>query len=203
RAEDAAYVIVDEAHNLRNASTARSAALDRIILAGRHPKKVVLLTATPVNNSLVDLETLVKYFVRNDARFASIGIPSIRKYIRHAQALDPEALTPAHLFDLMDQVAVRRTRKFVKDNYRGETIIDAGRKIPIEFPEADVQRVDYTLDGPGEDLVSAVTYALDIPEEEAHAASFDVRRSDPERLLLSRYVPSRYLLAEDLNKTEV
>lgn len=75
RAEDAALVIVDGAHNLRNAGAAHSEALDRIILAGRHPKKVVLLTATPVNNSLIDLETLVKYFIRDDARFASIGIP--------------------------------------------------------------------------------------------------------------------------------
>lgn len=204
RAEDAALVIVDEAHNLRNAGAARSAALDRIILAGRHPKKVVLLTATPVNNSLIDLETLVKYFIRDDARFASIGIPSIRSYIRGAQALDPEALTPAHLFDLMDQVAVRRTRKFVKDNYRGETIAGPGGKmIPVEFPDADVRRVDYQLDEPGEALVDAVTYALDIPEAEAHVASFSVRRSDPGRLLLARYVPSRYLRTEDLNKTEV
>lgn len=204
RAEDAALVIVDEAHNLRNAGAARSEALDQIILAGRHPKKVVLLTATPVNNSLIDLETLVKYFVRDDARFASLGIPSIRKYIRSAQELDPEALTPAHLFDLMDQVAVRRTRKFVKDNYRGETIAGpGGKKIPVEFPDADVRRVDYVLDNPGKQLVDAVTYALDIPEDEAHVASFQVRRSDAGRLLLSRYVPSRYLKTEDLNKTEV
>lgn len=204
RAEDAALIIVDEAHNLRNASASRSEALDRIILAGRHPKKVVLLTATPVNNSLIDLETLVKYFIRDDARFASMGIPSIRKYIRDAQALDPEALTPAHLFDLMDQVAVRRTRKFVKENYRGETIAGpGGTKIPVEFPDADVRRVDYQLDEPGEGLVDAVTYALDIPESEAHVASFNVRRSDPGRLLLARYVPSRYLKTEDLDKTEV
>lgn len=204
QAEDAALIIVDEAHNLRNAGAARSTALDRIILAGRHPKKVVLLTATPVNNSLIDLETLVKYFIRDDARFASIGIPSIRGYIRKAQSLDPEALTPAHLFDLMDQVAVRRTRRFVKENYRGETIAGPGGKmIPVEFPDADVRRVDYQLDGPGEDLVDAVTYALDIPEAETHVASFTIRRGDPHRLLLSRYVPSRYLKTEDLDKTEV
>lgn len=204
RAEDAALVIVDEAHNLRNAGAARSAALDKIILAGKHPKKVVLLTATPVNNSLIDLETLIKYFIRDDSRFASVGIPSIRKYIRDAQALDPEALTPAHLFDLMDQVAVRRTRTFVKENYRGEMIAGpGGKKIPVEFPDADVRRVDYQLDEAGERLVKAVTYALDIPDDEAHVASFEIRRSDPERLLLSRYVPSRYLKSEDLNKTEV
>lgn len=204
RAEDAALVIVDEAHNLRNAGAARSTALDRIILAGKHPKKVVLLTATPVNNSLIDLETLVKYFIRDDARFASIGIPSIRGYIRHAQKLDPDALTPGHLFDLMDQVAVRRTRRFVKDNYRGETVPGpGGKKIPVEFPDPKVQRVDYELDTEGRTLVDAVTYALDIPENEQHAASFDVRRGDAGRLLLSRYAPSAYLKSAQLDGTQV
>ncbi|MGR0319448.1 SNF2-related protein [Agromyces sp. ZXT2-3] len=204
RAEDAALVIVDEAHNLRNAAASRSIALDQIILAGAHPKKVVLLTATPVNNSLIDLETLVKYFIRDDARFASIGIPSIRQYIRGAQKLDPDALTPGHLFDLMDQVAVRRTRRFVKDNYRGETVPGpGGRKIPVEFPDAKVQRVDYDLDGHGRALVDAVTYALDIPENEQHAASFEVRRGDPRRLLLSRYAPSAYLKSAKLDGTQV
>lgn len=204
RAEDAALVIVDEAHNLRNAGAARSAALDRIILAGKHPKKVVLLTATPVNNSLIDLETLVKYFIRDDARFASIGIPSIHEYIRHAQKLDPDALAPGHLFELMDQVAVRRTRRFVKENYLGETVPGpGGRKILVEFPDAKVRRIDYSLDAEGEALVDAVTYALDIPEEETHAASFDIRRGDERRLLLSRYAPSVYLKTAKLNGTQV
>ena len=204
RAEDAALVIVDEAHNLRNASAARSTALDRVILSGKHPKKVVLLTATPVNNSLADLETLIKYFVRDDARFASQGIPSVREYIRNAQRLDPEALTPAHLFDLMDEVAVRRTRSFVKQNYRGDTVPGpGGRRIVVEFPDADVYKVDYTLDQVGEQLVDAVTYALDNPESEKHVASFEQRRNDPGRLLLSRYAPSAYLLSEKLDARQV
>jgi hypothetical protein len=164
----------------------------------------VLLTATPVNNSLIDLETLVKYFIRDDARFAAIGIPSIRQYIKHAQKLDPDALTPGHLFDLMDQVAVRRTRRFVKENYRGETVPGpGGRKIPVEFPDAKVRRIDYVLDDEGEALVSAVTYALDIPDDEKHAASFEVRRGDSARLLLSRYAPSAYLKSAKLNGTQV
>jgi hypothetical protein len=203
-AEDAALIIVDEAHNLRNASAARSEALDKIILAGKHPKKVVLLTATPVNNSLIDLETLVKYFVRDDARFAAIGIPSIRQYIRKAQGVDPDALTPGHLFDLMDQVSVRRTRRFVKDNYRGETVAGpGGKRILVEFPDASVRRVDYELDEVGAALVDAVTYGLHIPEEEAHAASFTVRREDERRLLLSRYAPSAYLKSAQLDGTQV
>lgn len=204
KAEDAALVVVDEAHNMRNAGAARAEALDKVILAGANPKKVVLLTATPVNNSLIDLETLIKYFVRDDARFASIGIPSIRDYIRMAQRLDPEALTPGHLFDLMDQVAVRRTRSFVKKNYSGDKIVGPGGKlIPVEFPDAKARRIDYELDEAGNQLVDSMIYALDIPESEEHVASFGVRRDDPKRLLLSRYTPSAYLLTQKLDARQV
>ncbi len=78
--DEYSLVVVDEAHNLRNPAAQRSAAVNALV-AGANPKKVVLLTATPVNNSLMDLYTLVSYFVRNDAAFAGIGIPSIREYI--------------------------------------------------------------------------------------------------------------------------
>lgn len=202
--EDAALIIVDEAHNLRNANTARSEAIDRIILSGKSPKKVVLLTATPVNNSLIDLETLLKYFVRDDAKFAAIGIPSIREYIRNAQQLDPEALTPGHLFDLMDQVAVRRTRTFVKNNYQNETVPGPNNtQIPVNFPDAVARRVDYELDEAGTRLVESMIYALDVPEEEKHVASFEIRRADKERLLLARYTPSAYRHDRALDATQV
>uniref|UniRef100_UPI000AA859D3 SNF2-related protein n=1 Tax=Mycolicibacterium llatzerense TaxID=280871 RepID=UPI000AA859D3 len=147
--EDYSLVVIDEAHNLRNSGAQRSGAVDRVITAG-NPKKVVLLTATPVNNSLIDLETLVKYFIRDDARFASLGIPSIREYIKRAQAIDPANLTPEHLFDLMDQVAVRRTRKFVKEHYANEMIVGPdGKPTTIKFPQPKVRRIDYDLDGEG------------------------------------------------------
>lgn len=51
---DYAMVVVDEAHNLRNPATQHAGALRRL-LAGSPPKKLVLLTATSVNNSLWDL----------------------------------------------------------------------------------------------------------------------------------------------------
>lgn len=186
--QDYAMVVVDEAHNLRNAQAARSQAVDQVILDGLHPKKVVLLTATPVNNSLTDLDVLVRYFVRDDARFASVGIPSIRRYIRVAQALNPEDLTPAHLFDLMDQVAVRRTRKFIKDHYPGEEIIGPdGLPAVIRFPAPRVRRIDYDLDQTGLDLVDAVIYALDPPDP--------TDPPDPKKLKLARYTPSEYLVS--------
>ncbi|EQD50665.1 helicase domain protein, partial [mine drainage metagenome] len=54
--DDYSLVIIDEAHNLRNASTLTAQAV-MDLLWGEHPKKVLLLTATPVNNSLRDLQS--------------------------------------------------------------------------------------------------------------------------------------------------
>jgi len=193
QAEDYALVVIDEAHNLRNSGTARSAAVDSVILSGRYPKKTLLLTATPVNNSLTDLETLIRYFVRDDARFASIGIPSIRKYIQAARAVDPENLTPEHLFDLMDQVAVRRTRKFVKELYPNEEVIGPdGKPMLIRFPGAEVRRIDYQLDDSDLELIDAMIYALDLPDFEDPHDLYRKQSADPNRLTLARYVTSAY-----------
>lgn len=191
---DYAMIVVDEAHNLRNSGAEQSKAIDRVILEGKYPKKVVLLTATPVNNSLQDLDTLVRYFIRDDARFANLDIPSIRKYIRRAQDMDPENLTPDHLFQLMDQVAVRRTRKFVKEFYPNESIRNPkGELVPIKFPTPRVRRIDYELSGAGDQLVSAVLMALKVDDQEDLYSAYSSAKADPERLMLARYTPSRYL----------
>jgi len=202
--DDFALVVIDEAHNLRNAAAQRSEAIDRAILAGSTPKKVVLLTATPVNNSLTDLETLIKYFVRDDAQFASENIPSIKQYIKHAQDLEPERLTPEHLFTLMDQVAVRRTRKFVKDNYPGQEIEGPnGQKMVVEFPTPKVYRIDYELDEIGNQLISKVVYALDLPEDTPMVARYKEKKNDPGRLILARYTSSAYLISGEIERFQV
>ncbi|MDE0115640.1 MAG: SNF2-related protein, partial [bacterium] len=118
---DYAMVVIDEAHKLRNPGTQRAQALRRL-LAGSPPKKLVMLTATPVNNSLWDLYHLLGYFLRNDAAFADAGIRSLRDHFANAMALNPDDLTPEHLFDVLDAVAVRRTRAFVKRFYPNDTI---------------------------------------------------------------------------------
>ncbi|WP_454301832.1 SNF2-related protein [Salana multivorans] len=201
--EDYSLVVVDEAHNLRNVGAQRSEAVDRVITAGG-PKRVVLLTATPVNNSLADLETLVKYFIRDDAQFASLGMPSIREYIKRAADMDPENLTPEHLFDLMDQVAVRRTRRFVKEHYPNELITGPdGTLTTIKFPQPKVRRVDYELDQDGVDLIDAVVYALDDPTDPRAPRAWQDRSRDPDRLMLARYLASMYTLDHDLAEYEI
>lgn len=201
--EDYSLVVIDEAHNLRNSGAQRSGAVDRVITAGS-PKRVVLLTATPVNNSLADLETLIKYFIRDDARFASLGIPSIREYIKQARAIDPANLTPEHLFDLMDRVAVRRTRKFVKEHYANELIIGPdGKPTTIKFPQPKVRRIDYDLDDDGLALIDAMVYALDDPTDPHAPRAWEDRSRDSNRLMLARYLSSMYTVDHDLQEYQI
>ena len=200
--DDYAFVVIDEAHNLRNASTLRaSAVMD--LLWGEHPKKVMLLTATPVNNSLRDLQTLVSYFVRNDAQFAPLGIPSMADYIAAAQAQDPETLSPEHLFDLMDRVAVRRTRRFIKKEYIHDLIRDnRGNLVPIEFPTPVVNRITYELDELATELVDKVIHALAVSDDEGLVVRSGSHR-DPSRLSLARYASSLYGAGEDIDQLQI
>lgn len=200
--DEYALVVIDEAHNLRNAATQR-ADIVRRLLGGAFPKRLVLMTATPVNNSLLDLHTLVTYFVRNDAAFASRGIPSLFGYVRDAQAQDPETLSPVHLFAMLDEIAVRRTRGFVKRHYAGSTIRGPdGRDIPIEFPTPRVERVDYGLDDAGRELIDQMIAALQpAADEELHWEPGHHRNA--RRLTFARYIPSRYAISESVERTQV
>ena len=189
---DYAMVVIDEAQNLRNPSTQRADALRRL-LAGSPPKKLVLLSATPVNNSLWDLYYLLSYFLRNDATFADVGIRSLRDHFARAMAQNPDDLTPEHLFDVLDAVAVRRTRSFVKRFYPNDTVRIDGRLQPITFPTPRVRRVTYDLDAVLPGFFDRIARALDP----------DAAPGDPEALKLARYVPSQYRLDRALDTYEV
>ncbi len=98
-------VVVDEAHAFRNPRTARYRALRPLCRTAR----VVLLTATPVNNSLSDLYFQLRLCC-SDSAFRDIGIGSLRAFL----------LTPAappsdvDLARLRGAVIVRRTRAQVR-----------------------------------------------------------------------------------------
>lgn len=192
--DDYAMVVVDEAHNARNLSTQRAVALNRL-LAGTPPKKVVLLTATPVNNSLWDLHAVLSFFLRNDAVFADAGIRSLRDHFAQAMAMNPDDLSPEHLFDILDAVAVRRTRQFVKRYYPNDTVRVDGRDIPIVFPTPRVLEVDYDLDDVLPGFFDRFADALDPPD--------GTPLSEPTVLSLARYAPSRYRLDNDVDAYEV
>ena len=187
-----AMVVIDEAHNLRNPATQRAQALRRL-LDGSPPKQLVLLTATPVNNSLWDLYHQLGYFLRNDAAFADVGIPSMRDHFARAMSINPDDLTPEHLFDVLDAVAVRRTRSFVKAYYPNDTVPIDGRDQIIAFSTPRVRRVNYDLDAMLPGFFDRIARALDP----------DASPDDPQSLTLARYVPSMYRLDRSPDSYEI
>ncbi len=136
-------IVVDEAHAFRSSETTYYRALRRLMAAGGVEKRLILLTATPVNNSLWDLYWQLLLFARTESRFAEIGIPNFREYIVRALGLDMEALTPAHLFPLLDAVSVRRTRTHIKRFFPGATLNTPDGPVPIVFPTPRLHRVGY------------------------------------------------------------
>jgi Helicase conserved C-terminal domain/PLD-like domain/SNF2-related domain len=181
-----ALIVIDEAHNARNPSTQRADAIRRL-LSGRYPKDLVLLTATPVNNSLWDLYYLLVMFLRNDAAFADIGISSLRDHFARAMALNPDDLSPEHLFDVLDAVAVRRTRSFVKRFYPTDTVRIDGRDVPITFPTPRVRKVTYDFDTVLPGFFDRFAAALDVDD-----STVPDPVANPGLLTLARYAPSRY-----------
>lgn len=179
---DYAMVVIDEAHNLRNPATLRAHAVRRL-LAGSPPKDLVLLTATPVNNSLWDLYYLLSYFIKNDAVFADSGIRSLRDHFSRAMAMNPDDLSPEHLFDVLDAVAVRRTRSFVKSYYPNDTVIVDGQRVSITFPTPRVAKVDYDFGAVLPGFFDRLARALD---------GTQTAPGDPTVLTLARYMPSSY-----------
>lgn len=193
--DEYAMVVVDEAHGMRNDATQRAQALHRL-LQGEVPKDLVLLTATPVNNSLEDLFVLIMYFARSDAAFSDIGIPSLRRYFNQAIAMSPDELSPEHLFDVLDAVAVRRTRRFVKNHYKGDKITVNGDEQTITFPTSRVHRVEYNLDevlpGVFDDLAVALGADIDDHDLDGSVAAGVILNEPGEVLTMARYVPSRF-----------
>jgi hypothetical protein len=203
--EEYALVVLDEAHTVRNGDTLRARALLDILkaspLTGAQRKRVVLLTATPVNNALGDLHSLLSYFIVHDDEFAEIGIPSLAAHFRSLDKMDTDDLSPELLFDILDAVAVRRTRQFVRQHYVGQRIDKTGAT--LVFPEPVARRVDYDLAPVLAGFFDAFAHALGADKDPGEPDPFyagtippeGLSSIDPDRLTLAGYTPSRYLLA--------
>lgn len=174
-----ALVIVDEAQAFRNPDTRRAQALRRL-LQGKPPKTLVLMTATPVNNSLWDLYYLLTYFIGHDAAFSDVGIRSLKDRFIESARMDPDDLRPDALFDILDATTVRRTRHFVRRYYPNDRVIGPGGiDMPVQFPDPHVRAVNYSFD-------EALPGFFD-----EFAAALAPAEGDP-GLTLARYTPRRY-----------
>lgn len=161
-------VVIDESHNFRNKKSPRQDGLTRYdhlmqkIIQDGAKTRVLMLSATPVNNRLADLRNQIAFITENDDKALSeYGINSIDATVRKAQAGfnewqkgPTEQRNTAELvrmlgfdyFKLLDSYTIARSRKHIEKYYgTEETGVFPARLTPInhrvcidalgEFPE--------------------------------------------------------------------
>ncbi|MDB5986780.1 MAG: helicase domain protein [Nevskia sp.] len=183
-------VVIDESHNFRNKATHkdRDTRYDRLmkrIIKDGVKTRVLMLSATPVNNRLADLKNQIAFVTEgDDTALEAHNIPSIEATVRQAQLqfnrwmnLEDVDRKPARLLDmlgfdyfkLLDLLTIARSRKHIEKYYgTAETGKFPERLKPINI------RVDVDL------------------EKEFH--SIREINSEIRRLNLSAYAPLRYVL---------
>ncbi|NLE37139.1 MAG: helicase [Pirellulaceae bacterium] len=150
RIGNADCILVDESHNFRNNKSNRYLALDEAIHLNRGRgrdgarKKVILLSATPINNDLYDLASQVNLFTQNQADyFRDAGIGDLAAYFRQGRRIAKQHDTAAGviLFNLLEEIMVRNTRPFIRVAYPKATI--GGEE--VRFPDRKLHTVEYDL----------------------------------------------------------
>jgi ERCC4-related helicase len=129
-------IVIDESHNLRNDKSNRYKFLLEQILKENEDVKVLLLSATPINNSLNDIRNQFKLMVQGDvsAYEETLGIRNLDYTFRTAQKVFNEwreepsprisdfiKKLPANFFTLTDSLIVSRTRKMIEGQQTGLT----------------------------------------------------------------------------------
>lgn len=135
-------VVIDESHNFRNRNdryndndqlivTRYARLLQDVIKRGKNNTKVLLLSATPVNNSLVDLKNQISIITGdNDFAFQDEGITSVENLLRKSSAIINQWETapnhrkndlldslPSEFYKLLELMTISRSRKHITSYY--------------------------------------------------------------------------------------
>ncbi len=185
-------IVIDESHNFRNNNSRKegvtrySRMMDEIIRAGVKTK-VLMLSATPVNNRMNDLKNQIAFITEGvDDAFLDLGIVSIEQTLKKAQTrfnqwleLDTQERKVERLlermnfdyFKLLDLLTIARSRKHIEKYYN---IAEIGA-----FPER----------------LKPLNIKADIDTEGQFPPLKEINRSI-RRLHLSAYAPMKYVRME-------
>ncbi len=152
-------VVIDESHNFRNnnptkGSKNRYSRLMEDIIQSGVKTRVLMLSATPVNNRMNDLKNQVAFITegRDDA-FSDVGIKNVESTLRLAQKQfnqwvkqPPESRSVASLLDtmsfdyfkLLDVVTIARSRKHIQKYYGTADIGQFPVRLPPQNIYADI-----------------------------------------------------------------
>ena len=113
---DRDFILIDESHHFRHHESQRYKVLSDFIQTGT--KKVLLMTATPRNNSAKDVYNQVKLFHPDDLTEIPINPPSLKEYFKPILKPDTPRQDANHLFQqLLQFILVRRTRLHILKYY--------------------------------------------------------------------------------------
>jgi superfamily II DNA or RNA helicase len=145
------YIVVDEAHRFRNEGTQSYANLLDICRG----KKVILVTATPLNNTVDDIFAQLKLF-QAPKNSTIPGIPNLEKYfagfrtkLSKLEKIDPDykklikEVSDDIRNSILRYVMVRRTRKDVMTFFKNDMELQG-----LTFPDLDnPQKIVYEYEG--------------------------------------------------------
>lgn len=160
-------VVIDESHNFRNADYAeekesRYQRLMRQVIKEGVKTKVLMLSATPVNNRFNDLKNQLQLAYEGESENLSQHLSistSVEKVFRDAQKvfnewskLDPEERTTDRIlkmldfdfFELLDSVTIARSRKHIQAFYDTSEIGAFPERLPpqsVRMPLSDLPNV--------------------------------------------------------------
>lgn len=148
-------IVVDESHNFRNSGTNRYVNLQKLIATGKRSKKIVLLTATPINNTVFDLYHQMLLMARNTPTYyREWGISNLTGYF---QALNKGEI---EITELLMQTMVRRSRlDVIKRQQAGEQIF-INRK-EIHFPTRQLENFTYNFEDIYQGLYAGIADQID------------------------------------------
>ena len=179
-------VVIDESHNFRNNTKGKRDETGQLVRLSRYERlmqdiicsgvktKVVLLSATPVNNTLTDLRNQISIIaggdVVNDERANTafrdtVGITDLKESLRQAQThftawarQKPETRTVSALlerlgadfFKLLDALTISRSRRHIERYYK-DSLKELGgfptRTKPVSvYPELDTKNLFMNYD---------------------------------------------------------
>lgn len=147
-------VVIDESHNFRNRGVRYNKLLEDIIQSGGKTQ-VLMLSATPVNNRLTDLENQIALITEDkDDAFKVTGISSIKTTLKTAQdnfeawMADPEGKQESlsdrlstDFFLLLDKLTIARSRTQIREFYEDSEEQKFPDRDPPKsiFPEIDME----------------------------------------------------------------
>ena len=207
-------VVIDESHNFRNNTLGKRDETGKLIRMSRYQRlmesiiqsgvktKVLLLSATPVNNNLKDLRNQIHFLTEgaDDAFNESLGIPNISNTLANAQFTfnqwskqgknpNPHALLEqlsSTFFKLLDAVTIARSRKHIKKYYK-DSLHELGG-----FPERSRPKTVYPA------LVDVKTANPSEP-----VMSYDDLNDHISKYQLSLFNPSKYILDDYQSQYDV